>query len=252
MVGYPSMNQQPNMGHTKTASMELVNAFMRGVYAWMSSGLAITAVIAWLTAKSPAMLGLLFNVDPATGMVTGLSMFYWVLAIGELGLVFYLSARVQNLSSGAASGLFLFYSALNGITLSMIFLIYTQESLVSTFLVTAGMFGAMSLYGLVTKRDLTSMGSFLSMGLIGLIIAMVVNMFLQSSAMSFVISGLGVIIFTGLTAYDTQKLKTMGEMMPHNDATAVRRGTIMGALSLYLDFINLFLMLLRFMGAARD
>ncbi len=252
MVGYPSMNQQPPFGQTKTASLEMVNAFMRGVYAWMGSGLAITAVISWLTANSPAMLGLLFNVDPATGAVTGLSMLFWVLMIGELGLVFFLSARVQTLSASTASLLFLGYSALNGVTLSMIFLTYTSQSIVSTFLVTAGMFGAMSIYGLVTKRDLTSMGSFLFMGLIGLFIAMIVNMFLQSSAMSFVISGLGVVIFTGLTAYDTQKLKTMGEMVPHGDATAIRRGTVMGALTLYLDFINLFLMLLRFMGAARD
>ncbi|HKK33722.1 MAG TPA: Bax inhibitor-1/YccA family protein, partial [Desulfomicrobiaceae bacterium] len=144
------------------------------------------------------------------------------------------------------------YSAMNGATLSAVLLAYTGASVFSTFLVCAGMFGAMSVYGMTTKKDLTSMGSFLFMGLIGIIIASVVNIFLQSPAMHFVISGVGVLIFTGLTAYDTQKLKAMGESAPMDDATAVRRGTILGALTLYLDFINLFLMLLRFMGQGRE
>ncbi|MBA4358071.1 MAG: hypothetical protein C0405_10145, partial [Desulfovibrio sp.] len=120
------------------------------------------------------------------------------------------------------------------------------------FVVTAGMFGAMSVYGMVTKRDLTSMGSFLFMGLIGIVLASVVNMFLKSSAMGFIISVIGVLVFTGLTAYDTQKLKYMGEAMPLGDGTAIRRGTILGALTLYLDFLNLFLMMLRLFGSSRD
>ncbi|MDD4952716.1 MAG: Bax inhibitor-1/YccA family protein [Desulfovibrionaceae bacterium] len=224
---------------------------MRGVYGWMSAGLALTAAVAMFAAASPTVLGALFSFDPA-GRVVGLSGLTWFLLIAELGLVFFLSARIRSLSGTTATSLFLAYSALNGVTLSMIFLAYTSASIFQTFIVCAGMFGAMSLYGMVTKRDLTGLGSLLFMGLIGLLIAMVVNIFLKSAAMEFVISGIGVLIFTGLTAYDTQKLKTMGEMVPADDSTAVRRGTILGALTLYLDFINLFLMLLRFMGQGRE
>ena len=148
--------------------------------------------------------------------------------------------------------MFAAYSALTGLTLSSIFFIYSSASIFQAFVVTGGMFGAMSVYGMVTKRDLTGMGSFLFMGLIGVFIAMLVNMFVRSSAMDFVISVIGVIVFTGLTAYDTQKLKYMGEVMPMGDAAAVRRGTILGALNLYLDFLNLFLMLLRLFGNSRD
>ena len=221
---------------------QVLNAFMRGVYQWMSAGLGLTAIVAYLIASSEAAMQLIF----------GNQFLFFGLIIVELALVVGISAGISRLSGTAATGLFLLYSALNGVTLSFIFLLYTQASIASTFLVCAGMFGAMSLYGLTTKKDLTSMGSFLFMGLIGLIIASLVNIFLRSPAMNFVISGIGVLIFVGLTAYDAQKLSRMGETMPSDDATAVRRGTILGALTLYLDFINLFLFLLRFMGSSRE
>ncbi len=240
------MNQTPYMNTTRTANVEVVNAFMRGIYGWMSAGLAITAVLAYLVTTSSTLLNLFFNVDPVSGSV-GLSMFYIVMIVAEFGIVMALSWRISRMNPTTATGLFLAYSALNGLTLAPILLVYTAHSVAVTFFVTAGMFGAMSLYGLLTKKDLTSMGSLLFMGLIGMLIAMVVNMFLHSAMMDFVISGVGVILFLGLTAFDTQKLKTMGEVLP-NDAAAIRRGSIMGALTLYLDFINLFLFLLRFLG----
>lgn len=228
---------------------ELVNAFMRGVYGWMSAGLGLTAVVAFLTLTTPALQQLVFNVDPATGSIVGISGMIMVLFIVELGMVFYLGARINSMNPTTATALFMAYSALNGLTLTPILFAYTTASIVSAFVTTAGMFGAMSIYGMVTKKDLTGWGSLLLMGLIGIIIASVVNMFIGSSAMNFAISVIGVIIFLGLTAYDTQRLKTMGETAPEGDAAAVRRGTIMGALSLYLNFINLFIMLLQLMGS---
>jgi len=244
------MNQYPSMQRTAYKA-EVVNAFMRGVYGWMSAGLGLTAVVAFLTMTVPALQQLVFNIDPATGMVVGISSMVFMLMIAEIGLVFFLSMRISSLAPSTATGLFLAYSALNGITLTPILFAYTAASVASAFITTAGMFGVMSVYGLMTKKDLTSWGSLLMMGLIGIMIAMVVNMFIGSSAMSFAISVIGVILFLGLTAYDTQRLKTMGEMAPEGDAAAIRRGTIMGALTLYLDFINLFIMLLRLMGDRR-
>ncbi|CCH49966.1 Bax inhibitor-1/YccA family protein [Pseudodesulfovibrio piezophilus] len=243
------MNQYPSMQHS-AAKAEVVNAFMRGVYGWMSAGLALTAAVSYAVVNTSSLLQMFFNVNPSTGAVS-MSTLVFVLLLAEIGIVFFLSARIRTLAPGTATALFLVYSGLNGLTLTPILLAYTAESVASTFVITAGMFGAMSLYGLLTKKDLTSWGSLLFMGLIGIMIAMVVNMFIQSSAMAFAISGIGVIIFLGLTAYDTQKLKTMGEMVPAGDEAAIRRGTIMGALTLYLDFINLFLMLLRLMGDRR-
>lgn len=235
------MAEYRTLGATKTRT-EVLSAFMAGVYRWMMLGLLLTAGTAWFTATNPAMLQIVF----------GTPFVFFGLIIAELGLVLAISAAIHRLSAATASGLFLLYSALNGVTLSSVLLAYTGASVVQAFVVTAGMFGAMSVYGLVTKKDLTSWGSFLFMGLIGIVIASLVNMFLQSSAMSFVLSGLGVIVFTGLTAYDTQKLKEMGDSAPMNDALAIRRGTILGALTLYLDFINLFLMLLRLFGGRRE
>lgn len=230
---------------------EVLNAFMRGVYAWMTGGLLLTAALAFATTSVPGLRDLVFVID--NGAIVGISPIVFVLLIAELGVVFFLSARIHAMQPATATTLFLVYAGLNGITLSPILLAYTAASVAKAFLVTAGMFGAMSAYGLLTKRDLTNMGSFLMMGLFGLIIAMVVNMFLGSQMMDFVVSVLGVIIFAGLTAWDTQRFKTMGETMPGAaNAGLVRKGSIMGALSLYLDFINLFLFLLRFMGAARD
>jgi len=235
------------MSRFQTVSMprqraEVMNAFMRGVYQWMTLGLAVTAVTAFLTASSPALLNALFS-----NQIMAI-----VVMLAPLGVVIALSAGIQRMSAGTATGLFVVYSALMGLSLSTILLVYTQQSIFTAFVTTAGMFGAMSVYGMVTKKDLTSMGSFLFMGLVGILIASVVNMFLASSQMSFVISILGVIIFTGLTAYDTQRLKIMGETAPEGDTVAIRRATILGALTLYLDFINLFLMLLRLMGSSRD
>ncbi|MCG8529874.1 MAG: Bax inhibitor-1/YccA family protein [Desulfovibrionales bacterium] len=231
-----------NVATSSAHRTELVNAYLRGVYGWMTLGLLVTGVFAFLTATTPALQQLVFS-----------SQFTFIgLIIAEFALVIYLSARISKLSAGAATGMFLVYSALNGVTLSVILMVYAASTISSAFFTAAGMFGAMSLYGMTTKRDLTSMGSFMRMGLIGLIIAMVVNIFIGSTMMQLVISAIGVIVFTGLTAYDTQKLAQMGETMPVNDATAVRRGTILGALTLYLDFINLFLMLLRLFAASRD
>ncbi|MDP2849303.1 MAG: Bax inhibitor-1/YccA family protein [Humidesulfovibrio sp.] len=236
------MAQYPSYPGAQTASRaDTVNAFMRGVYGWMSLGLMLTAGVAWFTAASP--LGLTLVQSP---------MLVLMLVLAQFGMVIALSAAIHKLSGTAASLMFVAYSALTGLTLSSIFFVYSSASIFQTFLVTGGMFGATSVYGMVTKRDLTGMGSFMFMGLIGIVIASVVNMFMQSSALSFGISVIGVIVFTGLTAYDTQKLKYMGETMPMDDGTAVRRGTILGALTLYLDFLNLFLMLLRLFGSSRD
>lgn len=221
---------------------EVLNAYMRGVYQWMAGGLGLTAVMAYMVASSPTLVQAIF----------GNPILFWGLIIAEFGLVMGISGGISKLSAGTASGLFLLYSALNGVTLSAILLAYTATSVAGTFVICAGMFGAMSVYGMVTKKDLTSMGSFMFMGLIGIILASVVNIFLQSPGLDFAISGIGVLVFVGLTAYDTQKLKMMGQSAPMNDATAVRRGTILGALTLYLDFINLFLMLLRLFGQGRD
>ena len=220
-----------------------VNSFVRSVYNWMFIGLALTGLVAYYVSGSETL----------TRAIFGNPMLFFGLIIGELAMVFYLSARISKIQSTTATTLFLVYAALNGVTLSAIFLIYTQASIAATFFICAATFAASSVYGWVTKRDLTSMGSFLFMGLIGIIIASVVNIFLRSSAMQMIISYIGVVIFVGLTAYDTQKIKTMALSQPADiDGTMVRKGAIMGALSLYLDFINLFLMLLRIFGSGRE
>lgn len=234
------MDTQNYAAQSRAATRELTNAFLRSVYNWMSAGLGLTALVALFMANS-GITSLFYTTKGGVYLMFGL------IAL-QLGLVFYLSARVQKLSGQAATGIFLAYSALTGITLSSVLLVYTASSVAGAFIATAGMFGATSIYGMVTKRDLAGVGSFCFMGLIGLIIAMIVNMFIGSGPLDLVIGFAGVIIFVGLTAWDTQRLKTMGEMMPHDDATAVRRGTILGALSLYLNFINLFLMILRIFG----
>lgn len=235
------MNQFNTVSRSSTR-VETLNLFMRGVYQWMAGGLGLTAAAAYMTASSQAMMEFVF----------GNPMVLIVLILGELGLVVAISGGINRFSASTASGLFLLYSALNGVTISAILTVYTMASIFSTFVVCAGMFIAMSVYGMTTKKDLTSWGSFLFMGLIGIIIAAVVNIFLQSSMLDFMISGIGVLVFVGLTAYDTQKLSRMGESAPMDNGTAIRRGTILGALTLYLDFINLFLMLLRFMGQMRE
>lgn len=234
---YNASNAQQTMSRAQGLS-----AFMRGVYGWMSAGLALTAVVATFTASSQAMMNLIF----------GNMMVLIILVVAQFGLVIGLSAAINRLSAGAATGMFMLYSALNGLTLSSIFVAYAGVTIASAFAVSAGMFLAMSVYGLITKRDLTSWGSFLFMGLIGMILASVVNIFVKSSMLGMILNYVGVLVFVGLTAYDTQRLKDMGEYAPMNDATALRRGSILGALTLYLDFINLFLMMLRIFGGNRN
>lgn len=224
------------------SGVSAVSAYMRQVYQWMTAGLALTTVVAYGVSTSPAIRDL----------ILGNSLVMIGLIVAQFALVIALSAAVHKMSAGTATALFLLYSALTGAMLSSIFVVYPIASIANAFLVTTGTFLAMSVYGTVTKRDLTAMGSFLFMGLIGLIIAMLVNLFLKSSMMDFIISCLGVLIFTGLTAYDTQKLRRFGEAAPLDDGTAIRRGAIMGALTLYLDFINLFLMMLRLFGGNRN
>lgn len=244
------MNQFYQARPAGRASVETLNAFMRGIYGWMSAGLGLTAAVAWATINVPALLQLAFTVDPATNTVAP-SMLPMIALFAAFGIVFFMSFKIQTMNPSTATTLFFVFSGLNGFSLAPILLAYTAASVAATFLATAGMFGAMSIYGIVTKKDLTSWGSFLFMGLIGIIIASLVNMFLQSSGMAMAITYIGVFLFLGLTAYDTQRLKTMGEMVPDGDNAAIRRASIMGALTLYLDFYNLFLMLLRIMGDRR-
>jgi len=222
-----------------SAIAEQVATFLRAVYGWMCIGLAVTAVTAWVVASSPAVI---------TAVATN-RMLFWGLIIAQLGLVVALSARVHRLAPGTAALLFLAYSALTGVTISFVLLAFTGESVAATFVVTAGMFGALALYGTVTRRDVSGLGQFLFMGLIGVVLASVVSIFWQNDAFQFVLSFIGVIVFTGLTVYDAQRLKSMALATPAGDAGSY---AIVGALSLYLDFINLFLMLLRLFGNRRE
>ena len=221
------------------AERSTVAAFFNVVYAWMAAGLALTAVVAWWVSTRPDLMQQIFRGPVLIGLI-----------VVELALVFVISAAVNKLSATTATALFLLYSALNGLTLSAIFIIYTSASLASTFMVTAGTFGAMSVFGMVTKRDLTRMGSFLIMALFGFLIASIVNIFLRSPALYWIITYAGVLIFVGLTAYDTQRLKEVAYATAHDSRMAARYA-VNGALTLYLDFINLFLMLLRVLGDRR-
>src|SRR5438132_13675044 len=218
---------------------ERVSAFLWKVYGWMAVGLGLTAVVAFAVAGSPDLLRVL----------VGNRLVFFALVIAELGLVFFMSARADRLSPGTASGLFALYSALNGVTLSVILLAYTGESVTMTFVVTAGMFGALALFGSTTKRSLAGVGQFFFMGLIGLILASIVGMFWHNDALQFLITVIGVIVFTGLTAWDAQRLKQMAATVPEE---RVGSYAVVGALALYLNFINLFLMLLRVLGGRRD
>jgi uncharacterized protein len=223
----------------RTQAQIRVNEFIRSVYNWMAIGLALTGFVAFFVSNSQTMMRLIF----------GNQLIFFGLIIGELALVFSISARVHKMQASTATSLFVLYAALNGATLSAIFLIYTRSSITSTFFICAATFVASSIYGMATKRDLTAMGQFMFMGLIGIVIASVVNLFLRSSGMSLIVSYIGVVVFVGLTAYDTQKLRTMALSQPDGlDAGTIRKGAILGALTLYLDFINLFLMLLRILG----
>ena len=226
-----------------------LRAYMLRVYNYMLVGLGLTGAVAWLTANTP--LSQVFYSEVATqgGITLQPNILGWIAIFAPLGMVLLLSFRIQHMSFAAAQATFWGYAALVGVSLSTILFVYTGASVAMTFFVTAGAFGAMSLYGYTTKRDLTGFGSFLFMGLIGLMIAMVVGMFFHSTAMQFVISVAGVLIFTGLTAYDSQNIKNM--YYAGDDAQTAGKKAIMGALRLYLDFLNLFLFLLRFMGNRR-
>jgi uncharacterized protein len=239
---------------TDAAIDEGLRAYMVKVYNLMALGLAITGVAAFgtmilATTNDPASaVATLSNGKMLTslGAVLYGSPLRWVVMLAPLAVVFFLSFRVHTLSVAAAQTAFWVFAGLIGLSLSSIFLVYTSQSIVQTFFVTAAAFGALSLYGYTTRRDLTAMGSFLIMGVFGLIIAMVVNIFLQSSALQFAISAIGVLVFSGLTAYDTQKIKEM--YFEGDDVLVAGRKAIMGALTLYLDFINLFTFLLHFLG----
>ena len=215
-----------------------VTAFLSRVYGWMFLGLLLTAGTAVVVASSPVLIKTLI-------LNRGL---FLVMIFGQLGLVIYLSARVHKMAPATAAMLFLLYSALVGVTTSTIFLVYTGTSIVSAFVIAGGMFGAMAVFGSLTKRSLAGVGQFMFMGLIGLIIAMVVNLFLFNDMLSFVISVVGVVVFTGLTAWDAQRLKQMAVALPDGRVGAY---AVVGALSLYLDFINLFFFILRLMGGRR-
>lgn len=216
-----------------------VTAFLSKVYGWMFLGLLLTAGTALMVASSPVLIETLI----ANRIV------FWILLFAPIGLVWYMAARVENMAPATAAGLFLLYSALVGVTTSVIFLVYTTASIVSAFVITAGMFGAMAVFGTFTKRSLAGWGQFLFMGLIGVIIASIVNIFLFNDMLSFVISVVGVVVFTGLTAYDAQRLKEMAVALPDGRVASY---AVVGALSLYLDFINLFFFILRLIGGRRD
>ncbi len=220
-----------------------LRSYMLRVYNYMAIALAVTGVAALATFNLAVQDGQL----TAFGTAVYASPLKWVVMLAPLAMVFFLSFRINSMSVAAAQLTFWVYSALVGVSLSTIFLVYTATSITQTFFVTAAAFGALSLYGYTTKRDLSAMGSFLIMGVFGIIIASLANLFFQSSALQFAISVIGVLVFAGLTAFDTQKIKGMYDYVA-NDETMMGRTAIMGALSLYLDFINMFMFLLQFMG----
>ncbi len=223
-----------------TRSAVEVKTFIAKVYAWMSFALAITALVAMYVASQPNLVKL----------IIGNKILFYGLMIGELLVVMALVGFIEKMSASTATAVFFAYSVMNGLTLSVIFLAFTATSITSTFFITAGTFGAMSAYGYFTKRDLTSIGNICFMALIGLIIATIVNIFWNNGIFNWIIGCIGVLIFVGLTAYDTQKIKELGTKVDEN-SEAGRKGAVMGALALYLDFINLFLMLLRLFGDRR-
>ena len=235
------MNSMDDQISTKTREQIGIKSYqalyMTKVYNWMALALFITGVVAYITATTPQMIN----------YIVSSKLLFYGLILGELGLVIYLTAAIRKMSQTAAITAFLIYSVLNGLTMSVIFLVYTTASISTTFFVTAGTFAAMSIYGYTTKKDLTSIGNMAFMALIGIIIASIVNFFLKSEVMYWIITYLGVAIFVGLTAYDTQKLKEIGKS-GFSSQESLEKMSILGALTLYLDFINLFLFLLRILG----
>lgn len=225
-------------GGFEWAPADQANAFLSAVYGWMAVGLVITAATAWWVAASPTVMG----------AILANRALLWGLMIAQLVIVFVLSANVQQLTAATASLLFVVYAALTGATLSVVLLAFTGESIATTFLVTAGMFGALATYGTITKRSLAGLGQFLFMGLVGVVIASVVGIFWHNDAFQFILSLIGIVIFSGLAVYDAQRLKLMALATPSGQSAYA----ISGALALYLDFTNLFLFLLRFTGNRRD
>jgi uncharacterized protein len=218
----------------------LRNGVMNRVYTWMTAGLLLTGAVASFVAGSNALISLIF----------GNPLMFFGLFIVQIVAVIGLSAGINRLSPAVATAIFMGYAALNGLTMAAIFLAYTQASIASTFFVTAGTFGAMSLYGYTTKRDLSTIGNIAVMALIGLLIASVVNIFLRSAGLYWILTCAGVLIFVALTAWDTQKIKRLATQV--SDETSAGRVAVLGALTLYLDFINLFIYLLRILGVRRD
>jgi uncharacterized protein len=233
----------------ETGSRQASKTFMANVFLWMFAALAVSAFFAWIFASSPALLSYLVKADG-----TGLSILGWLVMLAPIGFVMLMSFGFQRLSSPAIMSLFILYAAVNGISFSFILITYATSTVFGCFLSAAAMFGVMAILGYTTSKDLTSFGRLMMMGLIGIIIAMLINMFLGSSQLDYIISIIGVMIFTGLTAYDVQKLKRIGQGIEFEgvDAENTRKASVLGALSLYLDFINIFLFLLRIFGGRRD
>jgi uncharacterized protein len=222
---------------------EGLRSYMLGVYNYMAGGVALTGIVAYVTYMMAVQDGAL----TPFGQTLYASPLKWVVMLAPLGFVFFLSFRIQSMSVGAAQMMFWAFAAVMGVSLSSIFLVFTGQSITQVFFVTAAAFGALSLWGYTTKRDISGWGSFLFMGVVGIVIAALVNIFLQSSALQFAISAIGVLVFAGLTAYDTQRIKD-GYLEIRNNAELVAKSAVMGALSLYLDFINMFVMLLQLFG----
>ncbi|MFN0044373.1 MAG: Bax inhibitor-1/YccA family protein [Alphaproteobacteria bacterium] len=216
-----------------------LRSYMLRVYNYMASGLALTGIVALFTASTPELFQAIFGTP-----------LKWVVMLAPIGFVFLFAARIHHMKASTAQALFWVFAGLMGLSLSTIFMVYTGASVARVFFITAGTFAAMSLYGYTTKRDLTKIGSFLFMGLIGIVIASIVNLFLASSALQFAISVIGVLVFVGLTAYDTQRIRET--YLDSDDGETMSKKAIFGALTLYLDFINLFVMLLQLFGARRD
>jgi hypothetical protein len=244
----------PGFGADRVAIDAGLRAHMIRVYNYMAGGVALTGIVAWLAYQAAGGDAITVSGRVASGLTPfGQAIFQgplmWVLLLAPLGLVFFLSYRIGNLQASTARLLFFIYAGLLGLSLASIFLVYTQASLARVFFITAASFGALSLWGYTTQRNLDGMGSFMIMGLFGILIAMLVNIFLKSTGLDWAISVLGVLIFAGLTAWDTQRIKEM--YSPMDDGTIAGRKAVMGALKLYLDFINMFLFLLRLFGDRR-
>ena len=237
------MERINNPGITgRQETLTVAKTFLAGVFMWMFLALGLTAGTAYLFASTPSLISILINPETGSMNITG-----WIVMLAPLGLVLLMSAGFRRMSASSMLMIFILFSILMGASLSFIFLAYTGASIAKTFVIASAMFGAMAVLGYTTKTDLTKFGSIMFMGLIGIIIASVVNMFMQSPMMDYIISFIGVLVFTGLTAYDVQKLKRIGAGL-ESDSDNTRKLTIMGALTLYLDFINLFLFLLRLFG----